>query len=89
MYHQLIGLHSWFYTSKDDNNEPTGAPSMNGAMEVRQPNPPPLDVTNLAFGSRDKETLSGYCPVSHSIEPCTWKVLPVRYPKPAKIRIVF
>ncbi|KAL2236051.1 UNVERIFIED_CONTAM: hypothetical protein Sindi_1337300 [Sesamum indicum] len=64
------------------------APEMNGAMEGRRPNPP-LDVGVIAFGYGDKEVLSGYCPTSTPIEPCTWKVYAPVDPYPPKIRIVF
>ncbi|KAL0407756.1 UNVERIFIED_CONTAM: hypothetical protein Sradi_1710000 [Sesamum radiatum] len=93
-----MGLLSWFNPPKEDKVEnppapqPHGssscAPGMNGAVEVRRPNPP-VDVGVIAFGSGGKEVLSGYCPISTAIEPCTWKVLTPVVPNPPKIRIVF
>ncbi|KAK6129683.1 hypothetical protein DH2020_036549 [Rehmannia glutinosa] len=65
----------------------SGVQAMNGAVEVQRPDPP---VASLEFGSGDKETLAGLCPVSNKIEPCTWKIVPAgNDPDPAKIRIEF
>ncbi|EYU29277.1 hypothetical protein ABFS82_05G131800 [Erythranthe guttata] len=75
-------------TAARESHESSEASEMNGAVEVRRHNPPPIDVTVLEIGTADKEVLAGYCPVSNVIEPCTWKVLPAREDS-AKIRIVF
>ncbi|GFP94457.1 hypothetical protein PHJA_001590100 [Phtheirospermum japonicum] len=69
-------------------NPSAGQPSMNGAIEVRRPDPD-VAFTILEFGNGDNETLVGHCPVSNKIEPCTWRIQPARDLDPAKIRIEF
>ncbi|CAI9095488.1 OLC1v1031452C1 [Oldenlandia corymbosa var. corymbosa] len=67
-------------------------PGMNGAVEVRRPNPPP-DITVFEFGSvaasADKVTLAGYCPVSDDLEPCRWEILPASGSEAPQFRVVF
>ncbi|KAL3633476.1 hypothetical protein CASFOL_022238 [Castilleja foliolosa] len=75
-------------TNRSAENPSSGQPGMNGAVEVRTPDPD-APLTTLEFGKGVNETLMGYCPVSNKIEPCVWFIEPADNSDPAKIRISF
>ncbi|KAL7126156.1 hypothetical protein ABFS83_14G166600 [Erythranthe nasuta] len=104
-----MGILSWFFnkgnnstakkeesvrTAKPDpKSESVGVPGMNGAVEVRRPDPPAVDVSVFEFGSvaasADKVTLAGYCPVSEELEPCRWEILSASGSDAPQFRVVF
>eukprot|EP00252_Welwitschia_mirabilis_P012046 TRINITY_DN2678_c0_g1_i1.p2 TRINITY_DN2678_c0_g1~~TRINITY_DN2678_c0_g1_i1.p2 ORF type:complete len:115 (-),score=21.45 TRINITY_DN2678_c0_g1_i1:338-682(-) len=67
--------------------EPAGNTSTdeNGAMEI----PRATDVAIFEFGTADLFTLAGFCPISSSIQPCRWQVIPTSDPEAPQFRIAF
>ncbi|KAL0413684.1 UNVERIFIED_CONTAM: hypothetical protein Sradi_1570100 [Sesamum radiatum] len=99
-----MGILSWFgkgngkkgespVSKPDPKPQAVEVPGMNGAVEVRRPDPPAVDVSVFEFGSvaasADKVTLAGYCPVSDELEPCRWEILPASGSDAPQFRVVF